>query len=81
MCGWRSSKNGHVFLESQKRLALEPVRDEIERLLRRSDISVLENIAFALDIEEEIIQDKTKLKGLYMIKIRFTARLKLKAHT
>ena len=40
------------------------LQDEIERLLRKSDLSLLENIAFAINIEEEVIHGKNKQQVL-----------------
>ena len=43
------------------------LQDEIERLLRKSDLSLLENIAFAINVEEEMIHGKNKQQVLKLI--------------
>ena len=47
------------------------LQDEIERLLRKSDLSLLENIAFAINIEEEVIHGKNKQQVLRLIQAVF----------
>ena len=40
------------------------LQDEIERLLRKSDLSLLENIAFAINIREEMIHGEKQAASL-----------------